>query len=171
MPSHWTVRWLAMIALFAVTTFAFASYARADIEASSIDAAETTAADQRADNGEVDDQAPPPDVEIERPPHFMTIILRSALLGTAVGALVGASVYVLSQRRFTPWVIGYSAAGGVLFGTLVGIFEIGMREAYHRRSSTPDASFRSPAGVDGIDSSAPTPESHGLFVPLFQLRF
>ena len=32
MSDYWTLRWLAMVILFALSTFAFSSYASADIE-------------------------------------------------------------------------------------------------------------------------------------------
>lgn len=138
MALHWTFRWLGMLLLFAFTTFGVSAYAGAaepeeDTKPSSSDvadpveeSADTTRA-ARLDR-DVDENARPE----PRTPEYMLTITRGAFFGAILGGLVGGSIYMLSGRQLTPWVIGYSAAGGVFFGTLVGTLEVATRESRAR---------------------------------------
>ncbi len=52
------------------------------------------------------------------------IVTRDALIGGVFGALLGTAGYFISGRDWSPLVIVYSAAGGVVLGTAVGLVSV-----------------------------------------------
>lgn len=146
---HWTLRWLAMLILFATCTFAFSAYASAtpgpddgdaldqqpesdtDTDAGQTETGDDTESAAETDSG--DDSRPEAAASPNQSPDYMVTITRSAYLGALLGALVGGSFYILTGRDYSPWVIGYSAAGGVFLGAMVGTLEVATRESRERQ--------------------------------------
>ncbi len=145
MSLHWTLRWLAMIVVFAVSTFAFAAYADASTgdrappsaEPSdrlilgesgddSIDEPIEAADDDEDESTDTDD---PPRLQRNNSPGFMLTITRSAFLGALLGAMLGSSFYIITRRQISAWNILYFGAGGVFFGATVGLIEVAVRES------------------------------------------
>ncbi|MDB4981981.1 MAG: hypothetical protein JWM82_2733 [Myxococcales bacterium] len=60
--------------------------------------------------------------------NYMTTIAVSALMGGLAGALVGGSIYYLSDNQTHAARIGYWAAGGVLVGGAVGLTQVIVQE-------------------------------------------
>ncbi len=60
--------------------------------------------------------------------NYMTTIAVSALMGGLAGALVGGSIYYLSDHQNHAARIGYWAAGGVLVGGAVGVTQVIVQE-------------------------------------------
>ncbi len=180
MAVHWTVRWFAALAVFALTTFAFSAYASAEQSpqqtSDSQPAAEQDADDQKEQSGEYTDdvsdhlhntergaeERPSP---AERTPDYMLTITRGAFLGALLGGLIGGSIYILTAREVSPWVIGYTAAGGVFFGTLVGTMEVASREARARDARSATDPPHEEARQQGRS------QHNGLSLPLLRLDF
>ncbi|MBA2662543.1 MAG: hypothetical protein H0U74_09635 [Bradymonadaceae bacterium] len=59
----------------------------------------------------------------QRGPSTAWIVTRSALLGGVVGALIGTGGYFLSGQDWSPWVIAYTAGGGLALGATVGLID------------------------------------------------
>ena len=95
-------------------------------------------------------------VEHERPHSYMGTILVSALAGGLAGALVGGSLYFLSDDQHHPARIGYWAAGGVLVGTTVGIVEVAVEESRADRA---------------VATRLPTDPAPTLRLALYQAQF
>lgn len=138
MPWHWTLRWFAMLILFALSTVAFSSYAGASTDPSE-DVADESPPPDNPDTTDPDDADTNPDtdgdVEVDgsgalhqrrydTTSDYMVVLTRSAVLGAVLGTLVGASIYLISQRDISAWTIAYFAAGGVFFGATVGTIQI-----------------------------------------------
>lgn len=51
------------------------------------------------------------------------IVTRSAFLGGVVGALIGTGGYLLSDQDWDPWVIAYTAGGGIVLGAAIGFID------------------------------------------------
>jgi len=66
-------------------------------------------------------------VHEDTPHNYMGTIAVSAIMGAALGALVGGSIYYLGNRDHAAR-IGYWAAGGVLLGTGVGLTQVVVQE-------------------------------------------
>ncbi len=164
MPLHWALRWLAMLLIFVASTLAFSSYAGAS--------SPPTLAQTSASPGEpllaTDDQPaseePQPVVTEpaeDRPPGFMWIITRSALLGAALGALVGTSIYFLTGRQMPARNIIYIASGGVLVGTAVGAIEVVVRESSNYGS----------AFLEGLPEHMQETQLRPQTIPVFRILF
>jgi hypothetical protein len=114
----------------------------------------------------VQPQAPSPVVEVparhtttivEREPrNYMTTMFVSALMGGLAGALIGGSIYYLSDNQKYPQRIGFWAAGGVLVGAGVGLTQIMVQESRVDRATA---------------SRLPTDPVPTLRLALFQQRF
>jgi hypothetical protein len=85
--------------------------------------------------------APAPAPIVETPAHtsqttlveheqhnYMSTVAVSALMGGVVGALVGGSLYFLSDNQTHGRRIAYWAAGGILVGSAVGVTQIVVQE-------------------------------------------
>lgn len=101
---------------------------------------------------------PPRSTYVEHEPRrsYMGTIFISALSGGLAGALVGGSLYFLSDDQHHPARIGYWAAGGVLVGTTVGIIEVAVEESRADRA---------------VATHLPTDPAPTLRLALYQARF
>ncbi len=57
-------------------------------------------------------------------PSSAWIVTRDALIGGVFGALLGTAGYFISGRDWSALVIVYSAAGGIVLGTAVGLVSV-----------------------------------------------
>jgi hypothetical protein len=81
-----------------------------------------------------------------RPTNYMATIAVSAIMGAVAGALIGGAIYYLDDQN-NPQNIAFWAAGGVLFGTGVGLVNVAVQEsradaAVAHRTADPAPTFR-----------------------------
>ena len=163
MPLHWALRWLAMLFIFVASTLAFSSYAGASPPSLAQSSASPGELLFATDDQPVSEEPQPVVTEPaeDRPPGYMWIITRSALLGAALGALVGTSIYFLTGRQMPARNIIYIASGGVLVGTAVGAIEVVVRES--RNYGT--------AFLEGLSDRMQETQLRPQTIPVFRLLF
>ena len=181
MPWPWTLRWLVMLLVFAVSSVAFSAYAGASTaDGDHVDTMEVSPAGEQENTEAGDETDDSSEATASREDDgdayhrrdtttdSMLILTRSAALGAVLGGLVGGSVYVISQGGISPWTIAYFAAGGVLFGATVGAIDIFVRGSRNDRDRV-DARLTTFDDALKKEARSRTPTESTL--PLLRLSF
>ena len=201
MPNHWALRWFVMLIVFALSTSALSSYANADssatepADASDLDfhhsaqggeqrqegedTGDGDADDRQGDStaGETSSERQASNIEHSYDPtttNYMLTITRSAFLGALLGAMIGASFYLISQFEISPWTIAYFTAGGVFVGATVGLVEISVRESRINRDRQPRSEGRTRHAPDRPTPGRAQPQGSmptRITVPVIQFSF
>jgi hypothetical protein len=101
-----------------------------------------------------------PRAQVDEPPrvHWLWIVGRNAILGGAVGAVIGTGAYLLSGFEWSPMLIPQFTGGGILFGSAIGLIDVAFRE---------DVFASRPASIDWMERDMPASFELRLFQKSF----